>query len=66
VVQTDKDSGNLIEDSPCSGQQSTSPDEQHAVKVCEVIRSNRCLRAREVPDEASISKNVCCEILTEN
>jgi hypothetical protein len=54
----DKDSRNLIEDSPCSGRQSTSPDEQHVVKVCEVIRSNRCLTVREVPDAAGISKNI--------
>jgi hypothetical protein len=65
-VQTNKDSGNSIEDSPCSGRQSTSPDEQHVVKVCEVIHSNRCLTVREVPDEAGISKKLCRKILTEN
>jgi hypothetical protein len=33
-----KDSGNSIEDSPCYGRQSTSPDE-YVVKVFEVVLS---------------------------
>jgi hypothetical protein len=55
-VQKDKDRGNLIDDTPCSGRKSPSPDKQHVVKVCEVICSSRCLTAQEVPDEAGILK----------
>jgi len=65
VVKTDKDGGNSNKNSPHS-RQSTSPHEKRVVKVCEVIRSKRCLTVREVPEEAGISKKLCCEILTAN
>ena len=43
-----------------------SKTDDNVAKVCEVIRSNRCLTVREVAEEVSISKTVCHEILTEN
>jgi signal recognition particle subunit SEC65 len=43
-----------------------SKHEQHVKKVCEVVRSNRQLTGREVPDEAGILKKSCSEILNEN
>jgi len=51
---------------PRLGQPSTSKTEDNVAKVCEVIRSNRCLTVREVAEEVSISKTVCHEILTKN
>jgi hypothetical protein len=43
-----------------------SKTDDNVAKVCEVIRSNRCLTVREVAEEVSISKTVCHEILTKN
>lgn len=33
-----------------------SPDEKHVVKVCEVIRSNKCFTVRKVPDDGGFRK----------
>jgi hypothetical protein len=61
-----KDGRNSIEDDPRSGRPSTSKDDQHVEKVCEVIRSDRRLTVREIADEVGILKTSCPEILTEN
>ena len=61
-----KEVRNSVDFDPCSGLPSTSQADDNVAKVREVIRSNRRLTVREVAEEASISKTVCHEILTEN
>ena len=61
-VQTGRTS---IEDDPKSIGSSTSMDDDHVEKVLAVIRQNRRLTVREVPEEVGICKSSCHLILTE-
>jgi len=65
-MEKEKDGGNSFEDSPSSERRSTSPEEIHEGKVCDIIYSNRWLTLWEVPDEVGIFKKSCCGILTEH
>jgi len=61
-----KEGRTSVDDDPRSGRPSTSKTDENVAEVREVIRSNRRLTVREVAEEASISKTVCRETLTEN
>jgi transposase len=54
-----------IEDDPKSGRPSSSTGDYHIEKVRSVIRENRRLTVREVPEEVGICKSSCHTILNE-
>lgn len=60
-----RSAGTSIEESPKSGRLSTSTDKGHVEKARAVIRKNRRLTVREVPEEVGICKRSCHTILTE-
>jgi hypothetical protein len=53
-----------IHDEPRLGRPSTSCDDAHVAQVREIVRSNRGLTVREMPEECNISTGSCHDILT--
>jgi len=60
-----KEGRTSVESDPRSGRPSTSRNEEMIAKVRTVVRNNRRLTVREIPDDCGISVGSCDAILTD-